>query len=368
MGTYVLALWLERARRISVGRRGEFAFPAGWVLYVGSALGPGGLAARLARHRRRFASGKRPHWHVDYVREHAVWGGAWARPAGGRLECDGAHRAGGWLESDGAHRAGGWLESDGARRAGERLECAWAAALSQRPGARIVVPGFGASDCRCPGHLVHLPALPDEAWMASVLGAERVVVGMDELDELLETLVSGDDDRREAAAIALGQFGATAVAPLAALVAAPDADARWWAARALAEVRTAGAVPPLLEVLDDPVPDVRACAALALGRLGDGAGAPALAERLGDESAFVASVAADALSMIGEPAVEALAERLQDESAHARLLAVRALARIKSQSAIGPLFGVLEDPSYLVRFYARQALEALGVGMVFMAP
>jgi HEAT repeat protein/Uri superfamily endonuclease len=332
MGTYVLALWLERARRISVGRRGEFAFPAGWVLYVGSALGPGGLAARLARHRRRFASGKRPHWHVDYVREHAVWGGAWARPAG------------------------------------ERLECAWAAALSQRPGARIVVPGFGASDCRCPGHLVHLPALPDEAWMASVLGAERVVVGMDELDELLETLVSGDDDRREAAAIALGQFGATAVAPLAALVAAPDADARWWAARALAEVRTAGAVPPLLEVLDDPVPDVRACAALALGRLGDGAGAPALAERLGDESAFVASVAADALSMIGEPAVEALAERLQDESAHARLLAVRALARIKSQSAIGPLFGVLEDPSYLVRFYARQALEALGVGMVFMAP
>ncbi len=344
MGTYVLALWLDRPRRISVGRRGEFAFPAGWVLYVGSALGPGGLAARLARHRRRFASGKRPHWHVDYVREHAVWGGAWARRAGGRLE-------------------GG-----GARRAGGRLECAWAAALGQRPGARIVVPGFGASDCRCPGHLVHLPALPDEAWMAHILRAERVVVGMDELDELLETLVSGDDDSREAAAIALGRFGAMAVARLAALLAGPDVDARWWAARALAEVRTGGAVLPLLEALGDPVPDVRACAALALGRLGDGAGAPALAERLGDESAFVASVAADALSMIGDPAVAALAEKLQDESAHARLLAVRALARIKSQSTIGPLFGMLEDPSYLVRFYARQALEALGVGMVFMAP
>jgi Uri superfamily endonuclease len=232
----VLALWLERACRIPVGRLGEFAFPAGWVLYVGSALGPGGLAARLGRHRRRFASGKRPHWHVDYVREHAVWGGAWARRAGGRLE------------------------GDGARRNGERLECDWAAALGQRPGARIVVPGFGASDCRCPGHLVHLPALPDEAWMASILGAERVVVGMDELDELLETLVSGDDDSREAAAIALGRFGATAVAPLAALLAGPDADARWWAARALAEVGTGGAVPPLLLALDDPVPDVRACA------------------------------------------------------------------------------------------------------------
>ena len=344
MGTYVLALWLDRPRRIAVGRLGEFAFPAGWVFYVGSALGPGGLAARLARHRRRFASGKRPHWHVDYVREQAVWGGAWARPSGGRLE------------------------HGGARPSGQRLECDWAAALGQRPGARIVVPGFGASDCRCPGHLVHLPALPDRAWMVSVLGAERVIVGMDELDELLETLVSGDDESREAVAIALGRFGAIAAVRLATLLAGPDADVRWWTARALAEVGTNSAVPPLLVALDDPVPDVRACAALALGRLGDGAGAPALAERLDDESTFVASVAADALSMIGDPAVAALADKLQDESAHTRLLAVRALARIKSQSTISPLFGVLEDPSYLVRFYARQALEALGVGMVFMAP
>lgn len=332
MGTYVLALWLDRTSRITVGRLGEYTFPAGWLLYVGSALGPGGLAARLGRHQRRFASGKRPHWHVDYVREQAVWGGAWAR------------------------------------RSGQRLECDWAAALSQRPGARIVVPGLGASDCRCPGHLVHLPALPDEAWLARVLGAERVIVGIDELDELIETLVSGDDDRREAAAIALGRFGVPAAGRLAALLAGPDADTRWWAARALAEVGTNGAVPALLEALGDPVADIRACAALALGRLGDGAGAPALADRLGDESAFVASIAADALSMIGEPAVAALAEKLQDESAHARLLAVRALARIKSQSAIAPLFGVLEDPSYLVRYYAHHALEALGVGMVYMAP
>jgi hypothetical protein len=29
---------------------------------------------------------------------------------------------------------------------------------------------------------------------------------------------------------------------------------------------------------------------------------------------------------------------------------------------------MLEDPSYLVRYYAREALEAQGVGMVFLAP
>jgi HEAT repeat protein len=93
-----------------------------------------------------------------------------------------------------------------------------------------------------------------------------------------------------------------------------------------------------------------------------------LSARLTDESAFVADIAADALSMLGEDAVPALAEVLQDESAHARLLAVRALGRIKSQTAIAPLFGVLEDSSYLVRHYAREALENLGVGMVYLAP
>ena len=332
MGTYVLALWLEAPCELSVGRLGAFRFPAGWYLYVGSAFGPGGLLARLGRHWRRLASGKHAHWHLDYLREQAVWAGAWG--------CDSSHR----------------------------LECTWAATLHRLPGAEIVVPGFGASDCRCRTHLVRVPALPDEDWFASALGATRISVADKELDELLEALISGDDDSREAAAVALGRFGGAAAEPLASLLVSEDADARWWAARALAEVGTDGAVPPLVDALEDPEPDVRACAALALGQIGDGVAAPDLAARLADESAFVASIAADALSMIGQPAVGALAEKLDDTSPHIRLLAVRALGRIGSQSAIGPLFGVLEDPSYLVRYYAREALEALGVGMVFLAP
>jgi Uri superfamily endonuclease len=332
MGTYVLALWLERAQVIRVGRLGDIVFPAGWYLYAGSALGPGGLAARLARHLARIDTGKRAHWHVDYIRERAVWAGAWGRASARRLECE------------------------------------WAGALRGQPGARIVAPGFGASDCRCPAHLVHLPGLPGEHWFATVLGAERMDVGIDELDELLQTLATGDDESREAAALALGRFGAPAVEPLATMLAQGDAEARWWATRALAEVGKKGAIPPLVEALADGDPDVRACAALALGHIGDGAPAPDLAEELGDESAFVASIAADALSMIGEAAVDALTEKLADPNTHTRLLAVRTLGRIKSQRAIGPLFGMLEDPSYLVRHYAHEALEALGVGMVFFAP
>lgn len=125
---------------------------------------------------------------------------------------------------------------------------------------------------------------------------------------------------------------------------------------------------PLVSVLDDPDPDLRACAALALGRVGAGSAASVLAERLGDDSAFVASIAADALSMLGERAVTPLAGKLDDGSPHVRLLAVRALGQTKSQSAIGPLFGVLEDSSYMVRYYAHEALEALGVGLVFVRP
>ena len=162
VGTYVLALRLldGRAQEIEVGRLGTFLFPAGWYLYAGSALGPGGLRARLGRHMRRLdgsapfppgeggfgwaSSGskrpgaKRAHWHVDYVREAADWSGAWASDSRQRRECD------------------------------------WAGALRGLPAAALVAPGFGASDCRCAGHLVWVPELPTDHWFACTLGAERI--------------------------------------------------------------------------------------------------------------------------------------------------------------------------------------------------
>lgn len=142
----MLALRLAEPRDVEVGRLGEVVFPAGWYLYVGSALGPGGLQARLGRHKCRLAAGKRAHWHIDFLREHAAWVGAWARA------------------------------SD------LRLECIWAAVLRRLPGAEVVIPGFGASDCGCPAHLVRVPALPAHEWFADALKAEPVVVEQGELD------------------------------------------------------------------------------------------------------------------------------------------------------------------------------------------
>jgi len=65
-GTYILVLHLAAPRHI--GRFGTFAFPAGYCLYVGSAFGPGGLEARIDRHRR---ARKKPYWLIDHLRRHA---------------------------------------------------------------------------------------------------------------------------------------------------------------------------------------------------------------------------------------------------------------------------------------------------------
>ena len=64
-GTYVLILWSRGVHRIRIGRLGELLTRPGFYVYVGSAFGPGGVRARVARHRRGCS---RPHWHIDYLR------------------------------------------------------------------------------------------------------------------------------------------------------------------------------------------------------------------------------------------------------------------------------------------------------------
>ncbi|HEM62075.1 MAG TPA: GIY-YIG nuclease family protein [Chloroflexi bacterium] len=116
-GTYVLVLNVQDITTVGVGRLGTFVFGAGHYCYVGSARGPGGLTARLARH---LTHAKRPHWHIDYLLQRAVVVEIWSRCSA------------------------------------ERLECSWTEALLRLRGAQPAVAGFGSSDCRCPTHLVYL--------------------------------------------------------------------------------------------------------------------------------------------------------------------------------------------------------------------
>jgi len=120
-GTYALILALPSPHTLTIGKLGRFSFPPGYYLYAGSALGPGGLAARLARHDR---IDKKQHWHIDYLRSVSRLEQVWT-----------------------------WASK-------EPAECQWAAAALHLPGAGLPAPRFGASDCRCPAHLVHLPVRP----------------------------------------------------------------------------------------------------------------------------------------------------------------------------------------------------------------
>ena len=115
-GAYVLMIALGRSISVRVGTS-DRRLAAGLLVYAGSARGPGGLRARLARHLR---SDKRNHWHVDQL------------TSAGRIEAVAF-----------THRLS---------------ECELVDRLRSVPGATIPLPGFGSSDCRrCRSHLVRIP-------------------------------------------------------------------------------------------------------------------------------------------------------------------------------------------------------------------
>lgn len=134
-GIYCL-IFQNQACNIEVGKKGEFSFYQGFHIYVGSALGSGGLK-RVKRHidlsRNR---DRNPKWHVDYLHlNHAfrLVSAVYAFTSA-RLECELASRIGG-----------------------------------------DSVSGFGCTDCKCNSHLFYRAKNPlleiNEAFEALGLSA-----------------------------------------------------------------------------------------------------------------------------------------------------------------------------------------------------
>ncbi len=117
-GAYLLAIDLDRHLELDISTLPGAVLAPGRYVYAGSAHGPGGLRARLARH---FRPGKAIHWHVDRL------------VAAGRIVAALAEPGG--------------------------VECALLARVLDRSGCGVPVPGFGSSDCRrCLAHLAAVPA------------------------------------------------------------------------------------------------------------------------------------------------------------------------------------------------------------------
>jgi Uri superfamily endonuclease len=134
-GTYAVCLRLMAFRSIVIGKMGKIDFSAGWYVYVGSAMGPGGLAARIGRHCRVT---KKKHWHIDYL-----------RPA--------------------TRMKGVFVSEDPVRREHEWARCLRTASIAGRP-----VSGFGSSDCRCVAHLFYFKTRPAPEILTSALKAQWV--------------------------------------------------------------------------------------------------------------------------------------------------------------------------------------------------
>lgn len=122
-GAYALFFTLDAPLRLDIAALGFALAAPGAYAYCGSARGPGGLRARIARHLR---PGKALHWHIDRL------------TAVGRVTAVAYTKHG--------------------------SECALFERLLAGPGASVPIPGFGSSDCRrCPSHLVRIEAAPQVA-------------------------------------------------------------------------------------------------------------------------------------------------------------------------------------------------------------
>lgn len=120
-GTYALLLRADAPGTIQVGRLGKMDIRPGFYVYSGSALGPGGLRARVSRHER---IEKPCRWHIDYLRAVTDVQEVW-------FTCD-----------------------------ERRRECQWADVLGDLPHSLAPLCGFGASDCSCRTHLHFFVAQP----------------------------------------------------------------------------------------------------------------------------------------------------------------------------------------------------------------
>jgi Uri superfamily endonuclease len=138
-GTYALIFKCETPFHAAAGKLGTIFITTGYWIYVGSAFGPGGLRSRLTHH---LKPSTRPHWHLDYIK-HAL------------------------------HPIEAWVTVGLATR-----EHDWAGILSTLKGATRPIAGFGASDCPCRSHLIHLPRRPNFSEFKIEIKAIKLAKGV----------------------------------------------------------------------------------------------------------------------------------------------------------------------------------------------
>ncbi len=136
-GAYVLWLSPRCDGSVDIGRLGTLSLRPGVYAYVGSAMGPGGIAARVGHHLRVAA---RPRWHVDYLRAACRVVSVWYAVTEARVE----------------YR--------------------WVEAVAGLAGAEPAMRGFGASDHPGATHLFRFDAVASPAAFSAAAGVTSIEV------------------------------------------------------------------------------------------------------------------------------------------------------------------------------------------------
>jgi len=128
-----LVINVEKGQKIKVAKLPETYYQPGFYLYVGRAKR--GLRKRVDRHLRR---DKKLFWHIDYLLQKSKVDEVWTRHD--------------------------FLD-----------ECRTAKKIAQIAKSSLILDNhFGASDCRCPGHLVYVADFDELSQVRKRLAFERV--------------------------------------------------------------------------------------------------------------------------------------------------------------------------------------------------
>lgn len=171
-----------------------------------------------------------------------------------------------------------------------------------------------------------------------------------------------DEERqvRDAAILALGDFGPSAIPMLAELKADASWENRWGATYALMLIATPEAAEPLVAALVDEDERVRTQAIEGLTRMGSDA-IPALTQAVKHENDAVRLAVITALSGIGtSETIPILQTAVSDESAQIREVAVLALGATGSKDALPALTIALKNDDPKVRGDATSSLVRIG--------
>ena len=149
-GAYTMLLFLSKQVTVTAGKLGKQTFPRGYYTYTGSALGNGAnLKHRISRH---LKNEKRMFWHIDYL-----------------------------LADENVS-----VEAVIAAETHENMECTINSYLKSESGAKVLVKGFGASDCKkhCGSHLLYFPEISETKGLL-----QKLVAHLQSLSCILSVIV-----------------------------------------------------------------------------------------------------------------------------------------------------------------------------------